>query len=310
MKTYHSLPGIDLDQYRNRIRLDEHYEHGNGIISSEKGRDEILDFLLNTLIVQERLALIDSPPADLENKRQLLRALLNIRPPGQMKKDFIENINKLLADELNKKEILDCNKIAPVSEVFLENHLKHPDRLFLWKGDITSLKIDAIVNAANDKMLGCFQPLHNCIDNVIHSAAGPLLREDCKKIMDIQGVREKTGDAKITRAYNLPSKYVLHTVGPVITGKEVSEYQQEQLASCYTSCLSVAAQVKEIKSIAFPCISTGVFNFPRKLAAEIAVRTVDEWLETSSHAFSHVVFNVFLEEDFSIYARIFRGGNN
>ncbi len=310
MKTDHSLPGIDLDQYRNRIRLDEHYGHGNGTISSETELNEILDFLLNTLIVHERLSAIDILPADLENKRQLLRALLNIRPPGQMKKGFIENINKLLADELNKKEISDCNKIAPVSEVFTENRLKHPDRLFLWKGDITSLKIDAIINAANDKMLGCFQPLHNCIDNVIHSAAGPLLREDCKTIMDIQGTKEETGDAKITRAYNLPSKYVIHTVGPVIMRKEASEFQQEQLASCYISCLSVAARMKEIKSIAFPCISTGVFNFPRKLAAEIAIRTADEWLEDNSHTFSNIVFNVFLEEDFSIYARIFRREGN
>ena len=310
METDHSLAGIDLDQYRNRIRLDEPYEQGNGTISSEKEREEILDFLLDTLIIHERLADIDNLPADIKNKKQLLRALLNIRPPGQMKKDFIENINKLLEDELKKKKILDCNKIAPVSEVFTENRLKNPDTLFLWKGDITSLKIDAIVNAANDRMLGCFRPLHNCIDNVIHSAAGPLLREDCKTIMDIQGTKEETGDAKITRAYNLPSKYVIHTVGPVIMMKEASEFQQEQLASCYISCLSVAARMKEIKSIAFPCISTGIFSFPRKLAAEIAVRTVDEWLEGNSHPFSNVVFNVFLEEDFSIYARIFRGGNN
>jgi O-acetyl-ADP-ribose deacetylase (regulator of RNase III) len=156
-------------------------------------------------------------------------------------------------------------------------------------------------------MLGCFEPLHNCIDNVIHSAAGPLLREDCKTIMDIQGTRENTGDAKITRAYNLPSSYVLHTVGPIITGTDVSELHKEQLASCYKSCLSLAAQIKEIKSIAFPCISTGVFNFPQSLAAKIAVRTVNEWLENHSHSFTHVVFNVFLKEDYSCYARIFWG---
>jgi O-acetyl-ADP-ribose deacetylase (regulator of RNase III) len=128
--------------------------------------------------------------------------------------------------------------------------------------------------------------------------------------MDIQGTREKTGDAKITRAYNLPSRYVLHTVGPIITGKEVSGIQQQQLASCYKSCLSLAAQIKEIKSIAFPCISTGVFNFPQGPAAEIAVRTVDEWLTNNSHHFSHIVFNVFLEEDFSCYARVFRRSDN
>jgi len=149
--------------------------------------------------------------------------------------------------------------------------------------------------------------MHNCIDNVIHSAAGPLLREDCKIIMDMQGRREDTGDAKITRGYNLPARFVIHTVGPIIRGDEVAQYQKEELASCYISSLTLAAQIRDIKSIAFPCISTGVFNFPQGLAAETAVKTADEWLYNNPNTFTQIIFNVFLEEDFNLYERIFRG---
>jgi O-acetyl-ADP-ribose deacetylase (regulator of RNase III) len=301
-----SFPGLSLDQYRDQIKLDKGYKPEAENISSEKTCHEILDSLLHTLIFNETFSDIEVIPQDLQHKRQLLRALLNIRPPGKLSETFLKNINRLLQYELRKKVIRDCKDLSPVSDTFPDNIFKHSKNLFLWKGDITCLKADAIVNAANDRMLGCFQPLHNCIDNVIHSAAGPLLREDCNTIMDIQGSREQTGDAKITRAYNLPSGYVLHTVGPIITEKKVSEFQQKQLASCYKSCLSLASQIKEINTIAFPCISTGVFNFPQGLAAEIAVRTVDEWLENNSHQFTGIIFNVFLEEDFSCYARVFR----
>ncbi|MGD9163028.1 MAG: macro domain-containing protein, partial [Desulfobacteraceae bacterium] len=235
MKTDSFLPGLVLDKYRKHIKLDTRYIPGSGDISSEKELHEILNPLLHTLIYDEGLTDIKNIPDDYKQKRQFLRALLNIRPPGRLSETFIRNIDLLLQDELRKRVLRDCSKLSPVSDIFPADNLEHSNILFLWKGDITCLKIDAIVNAANDRMLGCFQPLHNCIDNVIHSAAGPLLREDCKKIMDIQGTREKTGDAKITRAYNLPSRYVLHTVGPIITGKEVSGIQQQQLASCYKS---------------------------------------------------------------------------
>ena len=310
MKTGRSHPSLALDRYRDQINLAKRYNPVSHNISSEKERNEILDFLLHTLICDEALSDIEKIPEDHKQKRQLLRALLNIRLPGPISENFILNIDKLLQKELGKKDLTDCNELSRVSEMFPNNNFHHSNIFFLWKGDITCLRAGAIVNAANDRMLGCFQPLHNCIDNVIHSAAGPLLREDCKTIMDIQGTKEQTGDAKITRAYNLPSGYVLHTVGPIVTDKEVPEFQQKQLASCYKSCLSLAARVKEIKSIAFPCISTGVFNFPQSLAAEIAVRAVDEWLENNIHHFTHIIFNVFLEEDFSCYARVFRRSDN
>ena len=306
----YTTPALSLSDYSDKIRFNEKYFPETGVISSEDEKNRIIDSLLHTLTVEERLYDCSQIPNDYSSKRSLLRALLNIRPPSHIDNFFLKNIDTLLQNELQQKKVVTCNEIDNVSSKFGSADIQNGNILFLWKGDITCLKADAIVNAANERMLGCFQPLHNCIDNVIHSSAGPLLREDCKTIMGIQGKSEPTGDAKITRAYNLPSMYVLHTVGPIITDKEVPEFQQKQLSSCYTSCLSLAAQIKEIKSIAFPCISTGVFNFPRKLAAEIAVRAVDEWLEGNSHQFSHVVFNVFLEEDFSIYAQIFRGENN
>ena len=307
MATEFVSPGLSLSSYSGQISLKEKYIHQPYGISSADENLEIVDSLLETLIREECLYDIDNIPEDYREKRNLLRALLNIRPPSQIKKSFLEKIDRLLQHELHAKTIISYDEIPSVSNKYNAPVLRHGDGIFLWKGDITCLKADAIVNAANDRMLGCFLPLHNCIDNIIHSAAGPLLREDCNTIMDIQKSREQTGGAKITRGYNLPSGYVLHTVGPVITAKDVSEYQRQQLASCYKSCLSLAAQIKDIRAIAFPCISTGVFNFPGALASEIAVKAVDEWLDNNNHNFSHIIFNVFLEEDFFCYARIFRG---
>jgi O-acetyl-ADP-ribose deacetylase (regulator of RNase III) len=300
-------PLLSLSVYSALISLYERYPLDTELISSEKELTDIMDILLDTLIRKEGCAIINKIPETPSEKRMALRALLNVRPPGAIHEGFIKNIDNLLQYELANKTIFDCQDFLPVSKGFPCNWLKHPHLIFLWKGDITSLKADAIVNAANDQMLGCFQPLHNCIDNVIHSAAGPLLREDCKTFMDIQGGREKTGDAKITRGYNLPARFVIHTVGPIIRGNGVAPFQREELASCYISSLTLAAQIGDIKSIAFPCISTGVFNFPQGLAAEIAVKTVDDWLDNNPHRFTHIIFNVFLEEDFLFYERIFRG---
>jgi len=302
-----NIPGLDLDRYREKIKLDELYDSSFNEIASDEERSDIVTQLLNVLVIDEGLSSYHEIPEDSLQKRKMLRALLNLRPPGSMDLSFLKNINRLLWDETRNKEVYDCKTFRSVSTTYPNSGIKNGDKLFLWKGDITSLRVDAIVNAANDRMLGCFQPLHNCIDNVIHSAAGPLLREDCRKIMEFSRKPEQTGDAKITRAYNLPAGYVLHTVGPIIENDPVSEFQKDQLASCYRSCLSLANQIQEIRSIAFPCISTGVFNFPGELASKTAIETVDEWLSSSPHHFTHVIFNVFLEEDFDYYARAFRG---
>ena len=168
----------------------------------------------------------------------------------------------------------------------------------LWKGDITRLKVDAIVNAANAQALGCWAPLHNCIDNCIHSAAGIQLRKECADIM--QGRLLKTGEAFITQGYNLPARHVIHTVGPIISDGIPTAEKEDQLALCYRSCLDLAEQ-HGLESIAFCCISTGVFHFPNERAAEIAIDTVKAYPRRSVKT---VVFNVFLGKDYDIYQKL------
>jgi O-acetyl-ADP-ribose deacetylase (regulator of RNase III) len=202
---------------------------------------------------------------------------------------------------------MDPDKLPSVLEKFGNTRLPCSDRIVLWRGDITTLAAGAIVNAANNKLLGCFQPLHNCIDNVIHSAAGIQLRQACSEIMEKQGYDEPTGQAKITPGYNLPARYVLHTVGPIIHNT-VKEDDKRLLASCYSACLDLAARYEDIKSVAFCCISTGVFHFPMIPASQIAVQTVCEWLKGSKGTLKRVIFNVFPQEDYDVYAAIFRAG--
>jgi O-acetyl-ADP-ribose deacetylase (regulator of RNase III) len=174
----------------------------------------------------------------------------------------------------------------------------------LWQGDIVTLKVDAIVNAANSKLLGCFIPLHNCIDNMIHSAAGLQLREECNSMMQLQGHDEETGKAKITKAYNLPSKYVIHTVGPAIPpGSKPSKSDCEALENCYMSCLEIASE-NNLESLAFCGISTGVFNFPRDLAAKIAIDTVRDYLDSNETSLKHVIFDVFSDDSYTTYKNL------
>ncbi len=297
------IPGLELSQYREQIRLDDPYRKNERTLLSEVERAAIVTRLLNRLIYSERLADIGQLPADYRSRRELLRGLLNARPPEPLDSTFVKDIDMLLQEEANGSDIVDARTLPWVSDRMPLRDPKKADRLVLWKGDITRLRIDSIVNAANDRLLGCFHPLHNCIDNVIHSAAGPQLRQDCRTIMYIQRHREQTGDAKVTRAYNLPSKFVLHTVGPIIGNEGVSDFHRDQLASCYRSCLALAGCLPGITSIAFPCISTGVFNFPRQLAAEIAIDSVQDWLGNNRHHLERVVFNVFLQEDLDGYSQ-------
>ena len=176
------------------------------------------------------------------------------------------------------------------------------------RGDITSEQVDAVVNAANSALLGCFQPFHACIDNAIHSAAGPRVREDCHAIMQLQGAPEETGRAKITRAYNLPARYILHTVGPIFSakGNRGLVEQELQLSDCYRSCLELALRVPGIRSVAFCCISTGVFGFPGEPAGQVALRSVEDFLKRHPDVLDLVVFNVFSDEDFQIYKRLLK----
>ena len=230
--------------------------------------------------------------ADAAAQRTLLRSLMNVRPPRPISVDFLHLQDELLSSEREQRGVVDVMVLPSVSL---------DARIILWQGDITRLNADAIVNAANSALLGCFIPCHRCIDNAIHSAAGLQLRAECAALMERQGHPEETGTAKITQGYNLPARYVIHTVGPIVSGALTDEHR-ELLASCYRSCLHLGAE-HGLRSIVFCCISTGEFHFPNKEAAEIAVREVRAFL-AQNKSMERVVFNVFKDEDRMIYERL------
>jgi O-acetyl-ADP-ribose deacetylase (regulator of RNase III) len=267
--------------------------------------DPALPSLLQGLIAEGWL---ESPPAvpdDPAGQRHLLRTLLNVRPPVPVEPELLESQDRLLAAERAAAIVTDPARLPTVREEFPGTTVAGADRMVLWRGDITTLAADAIVNAANHKLLGCFIPHHRCIDNAIHSAAGLQLRLACHRIMQEQGADEPTGGAKLTPGYNLPARHVIHTVGPIIRG-ELRPQDETRLESCYVSCLDLAAGRPDIKVLAFCCISTGEFRFPKPAAARIAVRTVGRWLDEARHDLRQVILNVFSEEDHATYARLFR----
>lgn len=268
-------------------------------------KEQILDKLIEYFIAENIEIEVKDIPSDYMEKRKLLRALMNIREPEPLDSDILKLQDELLVEETKEKDPVDPYKLPTAYEVFKDTKVPFSEKLVLWQGDITSIAADVIVNAANSKLLGCFVPLHRCIDNAIHSAAGIELRLECKEVMEKQGFDEPTGDAKITRAYNLPSKYVLHTVGPIIYD-ELSEEDCRLLASCYTSCLNKASQYEDIKTIAFCCISTGEFRFPKNIASQIALKTVCNWLKANPDRFHRIIFNVFTREDYNEYAKLLR----
>ena len=253
-------------------------------------------------------------PFLLHEKQRMMRALMNVRQPMPATEEFLHAQDEELRLQAEDKGIVTLQDVAEANSQFLKSQasLRAERSIFnfqfsilnshvlLWQGDITRLKGDAIVNAANAQMLGCWAPLHNCIDNCIHSSAGVQLRQECYRLMQAQGHDEPTGQAKITLGYNLPAKHVIHTVGPIIPNGIPTREQERQLASCYRSCLDVAEEAG-CESIAFCCISTGVFHFPNERAAEIAVETVASY---PFRLLKAVVFNVFLDKDYNIYRRI------
>ncbi len=237
-------------------------------------------------------------PKNIQEQKMLLRALLNVRMPGKVSDEFLRVQDEYLKEEISEKGIVQISDLQPVQK-----------GVYLWQGDITRLKADAIVNAANSQMTGCYQPNHTCIDNCIHTFAGIQLRLACAEIIEKQGFPEPVGQAKITLGYNLPCKYVLHTVGPVVNRtafgwEKLTSEHCRQLASCYRSCMELAEE-NDCGSIAFCCISTGVFHFPNRKAAGIAVRTVKEYREKTGSKMK-VVFNVFRNDDYEIYENLLR----
>ena len=236
-------------------------------------------------------------PKTSEEQWRLLRGLFNVRKPKEASEDFLKIQDSFLQEMTREKGVVDGDSLETTA---LDK------RLVLWQGNISTLKVDAIVNACNSALLGCFIPNHNCIDNVEHSMAGVQMRYACFRQMQEQGYEEANGQCKITPGYNLPAKYVLHTVGPIVQG-ELTEKEVEDLKSCYRACLTKATEAK-CKSIAFCCISTGVFMFPKDRAAEIAVSTVRNWLDTHPEStVERVIFNVFTDEDREIYGELLKG---
>lgn len=229
-------------------------------------------------------------PKEEGEQKQLLRSLFNIRLPRSAGPDFLAVQDAYLQEEIRRKGIARLEDLQPVQE-----------GIYLWQGDITTLACDGIVNAANSQMLGCFVPCHRCIDNAIHTFAGIQLRLACAELMEKQGCEEETGKAKITPAFNLPCRYVLHTVGPIV-GWRLTQRDKDLLASCYRSCLELAEQ-NQLKSVAFCCISTGEFHFPNDKGAEIAIQTVKEFQERTQSKIE-VIFNVFKETDLNIYREL------
>lgn len=255
-------------------------------------QDERLDFLLRYLLAERKEYASIRMPDSVSEKRRLLRSLMNVRPPIPASAEFLAVQDAYLQARLSERGVTRLGDLKPAQP-----------GIYLWQGDITTLAADAIVNAANSQMLGCFVPCHGCIDNAIHTYAGVQLRLACAAAMRQQGQEEATGHAKITKAYNLPCRFVLHTVGPIICGS-VTKADRELLASCYRSCLDLAAETG-LHSVAFCCISTGEFHFPGELAAEIAVHTVQAWRQQHPNQIE-VIFNVFKDSDYEIYQRLFQ----
>ncbi|PXY01996.1 protein-ADP-ribose hydrolase [Marinifilum breve] len=287
---------INLNAYKEHIDLDQSFTPN----LDKHSLDELL-----TALIEEPSGMALLGRLDLKNEnytqRDLIRALLTVRPSGNLSDSLVGLVDSMLQNELKDKSVTNHQQIPRI-----ESEYPASNSVSVWNGDISTLKIDAIVNAANSQMEGCFVPFHNCIDNVIHNAAGIMLREDCAEIMNLQGELEQTGNAKITRGYNLPAQYVMHTVGPIVRTSQPTNMDAMELAKSYESCLNVAKEYGHIKSIAFCSISTGVFGYPIEEAANVALSTVAKWLESNPNTIEHVVFNTYGKEATDTYMRILK----
>ena len=278
---------LTLSEYRDIIDLV--YKPRKRVILTESEKSSICDEMLGTLLEERNEIAAFSYPYKI--KRDLIWGYLNQRLPNPVSERFLEIQDRLFGSETEENGVIDVDS------------LEYRENIALWKGDITRLNADAVVNAANNSLLGCFIPHHKCIDNVIHSRAGVQVRLDCSKIMGAQGEAEPAGCAKITLAYNLPSKYIIHTVGPMV-GLRVTEEDRRVLRNCYLSSLNLAKEMK-IHTIAFCCISTGIFSFPNDEAAAVAVGAVKNWLLETGYDM-RIIFDVFLDKDLTIYEDVLK----
>ena len=278
---------LSLNEYKKIIDLN--YEPKPRILLSEEEKSAISDEMLSILLEERNEIAAFSYPYKV--KRDLIWGYLNERMPMPVSERFLSLQDRLFGAETLERGIVDVASFD------------YHNGIALWQGDITRLGADAIVNAANNALLGCFIPHHKCIDNVIHSRAGVQVRLDCSKIMGAQGEAEPAGCAKITLAYNLPSKYIIHTVGPMV-GLKAEEEDERVLRNCYLSCLNLAREM-QLKSIVFCCISTGIFGYPSDEAAAVAVGAVKNWLLETNYPIQ-VVFDVFLDKDKKIYEDVLK----
>ncbi|WP_461206608.1 protein-ADP-ribose hydrolase [Clostridium sp. DL1XJH146] len=268
-------------------------------------QDERLDYLLSALISESK----QYQNIDLNkvgDKRELLRSLMNVRLPKTISKEFFEIQDDFLRQEVINKGIVKFNEIKTIDEEFNSKN-KFANKISIWQGDITRLEVDAIVNAANSQMLGCFVPCHGCIDNAIHSVSGVQLREVCneymqKKRKNTVNYEEPTGSAMLTKGFNLPCQYVLHTVGPIV-GNRLNNSLKQDLKNCYKGCLTIALE-NGVRSLAFCCISTGEFRFPNDEAAKIAIESINEFMEQNIDSIDRIVFNVFKDIDYELYKQL------
>ena len=249
-------------------------------------------FLIQSLLKENPLLQSEEIPTDGERQKILLRGLMNVRRPKEIDPEFLRVQDEYLQNEIAEKGVTRLDDLTPTEP-----------GIYLWQGDITTLECDAIVNAANSGLTGCYIPNHRCIDNAIHTYAGVELRLACEKLIEKQGFPEPTGQAKITPAFNLPCRFVLHTVGPIVRGR-VTNRDREQLSSCYRSCLELAEK-NGLNSVAFCCVSTGEFCFPNEEAAKIATKTVRDFMKSLA-CVKKVVFNVFKDIDKEIYSRLLK----
>lgn len=289
---------LKLSEYKDKVHILQPFVKKNPSHLNTEERNERDKKIISELCKINRCNLPRNVEISIANK---IRILLNITPPGLIPPDLVDIIDQYIIDLYDEIKYTNIDELKSVERYSYKN-ISNPSKLYLWKGDITQLKVDAIVNACNSQLLGCFSPLHMCIDNAIHTFAGPRLRDDCDIIMKLQGFEEPTGECKITRSYNLPCKYVLHTVGPIYDEYEDKKRCEEHLMSCYSRCLDIAEEVGDINSIAFCSLSTGVFGYPIKDAVKVAIFTVDNWISKHpSTKVNKVMFNLFSEEDYKVY---------
>lgn len=304
-----SLP---LAAYRDAIALDEPFGSAAGHDPDARRADLIREALRlladDPGAARAGLRLDTADRIDDDAAHRLLRAVLTVREPGPLSAQATHVLDALLAGERLARGAIDATSLPTVRDTLPHTAYQAADRTVLWQGDLTTLDADAVVNAANRALLGCFAPMHPCIDNTLHSAAGPRLRADCHTVMSLQGHPEPTGTAKISRGYHLPARYVLHTVGPIVDGPVLPHHEQA-LAASYRACLDLAAEVSGLRSVAFCGISTGVFGYPKAPAAHTALNTVAAWLDLHPGRLDRVIFNVYADDDHAAYLQALIEGN-